>query len=71
MRSISQIEADLNWNLHVQANAQNAAQRDRASARVEKLKAELATAKAPAFVDTCVETAYGTTQRLSFQVRVF
>lgn len=25
----------------------------------------------PEYVDTCLETAYGTTQRLSFQIRVF
>jgi hypothetical protein len=28
-------------------------------------------APTPAFVDTCLETAYGTTTRLPFQIRVF
>jgi hypothetical protein len=39
--------------------------------KAQIIKSDLPRAQEPTFVDTCIETAYGSTTRLSFQVRVF
>lgn len=70
-RTIKAITRDLEWNQYVHDHAQNPAQKERTARRIEKFKAELAAATAPQFIDTCTETAYGSSQRLSFQIRVF
>lgn len=37
----------------------------------DELSRDLAHLPSPSFVDTCLETAYGATVRLPFQIRVF